>query len=266
MMENHKEININSNKILKLSQCYYKLYLVLLGIIIFIPDCTKKTESSDTPCTCLGCETGTLTDIDNITYRTIRICNKWWMAENLATLHLNDGTPILNIIDDLQWQTTTSPAYCAYNNDYTINYTTYGALYNFYVVKTQKLCPSGWHVATNGDWISLAESVGDTNYGTEDILTSTAGGKLKEKGIAHWEYPNTAASDTAGFTALPGGFRSCATGTYYELGTYGYWYSSDEDNYGVIEIFEILHDKAYLTAGSGGNKNNGCSVRCVKDN
>ena len=124
----------------------------------------------------------------------------------------------------------------------------------------------GWHVASYNDWVSLAEAMGDGDYRTGDILTGIAGGKLKEKGTTHWKYPNIAASDTAGFTALPGGFRSTSTGVYYDLGSSGNWHSSYMDEDGVLVDFQILNDKAYLTFGTGGNKNNGFSVRCVRDN
>ena len=91
----------------------------LIALALTILGCTKKTEESKkSECDCLGCETGIITDVDNNSYKTIRICNTWWMARNLATTHFNDGTPILNIIDDLTWETNSSPAYCAYNNDY----------------------------------------------------------------------------------------------------------------------------------------------------
>ena len=241
--------------------------LGLIAIALTILGCTKKTEESKKPeCDCLGCETGIITDADNNSYKTIRICDTWWMARNLATTHFNDGTLILNIIDDLTWETTSSPAYCAYNNDYINNYFIYGALYNFYAVETQKLCPVGWHVASYKDWVSLAEAMGDTDYLTGDILTGRSGGKLKEKGTTHWKNPNNAASDTAGFTALPGGLRSTSTGVYYELGTSGFWHSSDINEYGVMVDFQILNDKSYLTNGTGGAKNNGFSVRCVRNN
>jgi hypothetical protein len=84
-------------------------------------------------------------DIDGNVYNTVTISNYVWMSENLKTTRYNDGKNIPYITDKEQWKEY-EPAYCWYNNDRKENRDKYGALYNWYVVETGKLCPSGWHV------------------------------------------------------------------------------------------------------------------------
>jgi uncharacterized protein (TIGR02145 family) len=143
---------------------------------------------------------GTVTDIDGNTYRTVKIGEQVWMAENLMVTHDNDGVALTTggeflIIND---------KYCArflgdyvwYNLDdqYSIPY---GPLYAPYNRILQDLCPEGWHVSTKSDWDQLV-----TYLGGEDI----AGGKLKASGTDYWEIPNAGATNETGFEALPGGY------------------------------------------------------------
>ncbi len=81
------------------------------------------------------------------------------MAENLRTTKLNDNTSIPNVTDDAEWIGISSLAYCWYNNDIA-NKPTYGALYNWYAVNTGKLCPSGWHVPSDDEFMTLEQTLG----------------------------------------------------------------------------------------------------------
>ena len=104
-------------------------------------------------------------------YPVIRIGNQLWMAENLRTTTFNDGTNIPIIYDNKLWSRMISPGYCSYNNDAGKYKTQYGILYNGYTVSTGKLCPLGWHVPSEAEWLTL------TNYCGENA----AGGKLKKR-------------------------------------------------------------------------------------
>ncbi|HOW24689.1 MAG TPA: FISUMP domain-containing protein [Bacteroidales bacterium] len=57
-----------------------------------------------------------------------------------------------------------------------------------------------------------------------------AGGNLKEVGTTHWNEPNTGATNSSGFTGLPGGSRFSDDGSFYNLGEGGYFWSSSQDN------------------------------------
>jgi uncharacterized protein (TIGR02145 family) len=76
------------------------------------------------------------------------------MLENLRATSFNDGTPIPNITENIEWDALTTPGYCWYENNMD-NKDVHGALYNWYAVNTGKLCPEGWHVPTDTEWNKL---------------------------------------------------------------------------------------------------------------
>jgi hypothetical protein len=83
-------------------------------------------------------------DGDGNLYNVIKIGDQLWMKENLKTTRYNDGSTIPLVIDITTWANLTTPGYCWYNNDKATYGNTYGALYNWYPVKTGKLCPAVW--------------------------------------------------------------------------------------------------------------------------
>ena len=142
---------------------------------------------------------GIVTDSDGNLYNTVTIGTQCWLTENLKTTRYNDGSQIPKVSDPLAWSNLITPAYCWYNNDSSSYMAAYGAMYNWYTVATGKLCPDGWHVPTDGDWTKL------TDYLCGNSMSSA---KLKEAGNMHWNNPNGESTNTSGFTALPGGYRS----------------------------------------------------------
>ncbi len=138
------------------------------------------------------------------------------MGENLKTTTYNDGAPIPLEENDMVWNTFSTSAYCWFDNNKTIYGDTYGALYNWYVLESEKLCPEGWHVPSDEEWIALESILGGAGL---------AGGALKEEGTKLWKTPNLEASNESGFTARPGGYRSY-NGTFNLMRTSGYWWSS----------------------------------------
>jgi len=179
------------------------------------------------------------------------------MAETLRTTTLSDGTPISKEEDYEGWANLTLPAYCWYNND-SVYAEEFGALYNCYAVETGKLCPEGWRVPTDEDWIALESSLNGA---------SIAGGAMKGTGLEHWKTPNTAASNESGFTALPGGYRSY-NGTFNLMRIDGFWWSSSEASwYGsknTVIYRNLKYDGPDLYRDVA-EKANGFSVRCLKN-
>lgn len=209
-------------------------------------------------CICLTqCQTKSMKDIEGNNYKTVNIGTQVWMAENLKSTKLNDGTEIQMVTDNETWTKLTTPAYSWYFNDPKENKKTYGALYNWYAVNSGKLCPAGWHVPSEEEWNALSITI------YQDGLTN-AGGNLKEKGTEHWKIPNTGATNETGFTALPGGYRSFE-GAFNYLGVSGYWWSSTEYNETSI-IFWSLRYKSDVLYKYLSEKVCGFSVRCIKDN
>ncbi len=197
----------------------------------------------------------TVKDVDGNSYNTIHIGKQIWFAENLKTSKYNDGTSIPHIVNDSLWISSKSGAWCHYNNDQKNN-DKYGKLYNLYVVSGNKnVCPSGWHVPTNVEWTILINYLGGERV---------AGGKMKEKGTINWEWRNKQASNSSGFTALPGGERSF-NGKYYNIGSHGYWWSSTENNTFKYWFLELWNYFGSAHTEETYSNQSGMSVRCLRD-
>jgi uncharacterized protein (TIGR02145 family) len=202
---------------------------------------------------------------DGQVYKIVQIGDQIWMAENLKYLPSvvlsSNGSTTIPYYYVLDYEGTDVNAAKA-----TANYATYGVLYNWPAAMNnasssesnpsmvQGVCTDGWHLPSDAEWKQLIDYLGGIQY---------AGGKLKETETAHWNYPNTGATNETGFNALPGGYRYYG-GTYEGHGYYGYWWSATETaidramyrglsyNFGaVIELWD--------------GKELGYSVRCIKD-
>jgi len=207
-----------------------------------------------------------ISDIEGNRYRIITIGSQVWMGDNLKTTTYSDGTPITNVTDQTEWERLTIPAYCWYNNDQATYKETFGALYNGYAVKTEKLCPEGWHVPTDAEWKTLEIYLGMTEQEVEfsGYRGSDQGGQLKEEGFDHWAAPNLGAVDTYGFTALPAGNRVEDSRSFEgDSLTCWFWTST---NYTMNEIFRrLMRESEARISRSASYYQRGMSVRCIKD-
>lgn len=193
-------------------------------------------------------------DVDGNAYTSIIYGDQEWMARNLKVSRYSNNDLIAYLPSNTQWSSSASGAYCWYNNDDQYK-ATYGMLYNFYAVTdSRNICPSGWHIPTDSDWDEL-----QIFFGGADI----AGGALKEAGTAHWNTPNTDATNISGFTGLPGGIR-LDSGIFNNIGAYGIWWSSDELNANAGWYRSLLFNSGSINRSSN-HKRYGFSVRCVKD-
>ena len=196
----------------------------------------------------------TMKDADGNIYMTVNIGKQVWMSENLKTTRFNDGKPIQLVANDNAWKGLKTSAYCWYKDDIK-NKDVFGALYNWFAVNSKKLCPVGWHVSTDAEWEAMIDYIGGL---------STAGDKLKEKGVAHWENYLSQATNDYDFTALPGGMRYF-TGDFPLFGnTYAIWWTSTEFSE-YQAVCRGLHDSSGMAFKASDNKRSGFSVRCIKD-
>lgn len=201
---------------------------------------------------------GTLTDIDGNSYKTIDIGTQTWMAENLRTTRLNDGTAIKLYSN---WTTGSIPAMCWYRDDPDTYKEIYGAYYNFFSVKSNKICPVGWHVPSSSDWAQLF-----TFLGNEGL----AGGKMKETGTSNWITPNYGATNESGFTGLPAGYRS---NTYTGAGSNAYFWSTTIttvpnypfSSYSYYNFYYLTYKDRSIGSGNTSDTSTGVNIRCVKD-
>lgn len=194
-------------------------------------------------------------DYDGHVYDTVVIGSQVWLKQNLKTTHYRNGLPIPNVSDSLTWASLTSGARCYYANDSATYDSTYGALYNWFAVHdVNEICPEGWHVSSDAEWTAVASFLGG------DL---TAGGKMKEAGTVHWLPPNIGATNSSGFTGLPGGMRGLASEFGY-LNENGLWWCSTQQSSGNGWGRYLW----YMFAGIDRNpvpKYVGQSVRCIQD-
>ena len=221
---------------------------------------------------------GVISDIDGHLYKTVKIGDNVWMAENLRTSHYNDGTPITHITDNAIWSSTlqrideytTAPyivqgAYSWYNNDNTFE-NPYGKLYNFGAVETGRLCPVGWHVPSSTEFYDLFDSykVKDPNNPMDSY--GIIGNELIEAGSSHWIDP--IGTNETGFTALPGGSRG-STGIFFGLGHQSaYWSSTGNhpDLYtGSGMSFFLPWEQSTTPTMMYRSLEDGYSIRCLKN-
>ena len=213
-----------------------------LFVIFAISSCEKNEK------------VGQVADIEGNIYKTVTIGEQVWMAENLKVTKFNDGTEIKLVESNEEWQNATTSAFSWYHNDSSLFGNQYGALYNGYVAQSRKICPTGWHVPSVNNMLTLIESL--------DGDELTVGGKLKEESVA-WHEPNTGANNSSQFSALPSGMR------YFE-GTFssasyiaGYWSSIEvsADSMTFMSLSYLDEKVSFVNT----SKKTGLSIRCVKN-
>lgn len=207
---------------------------------------------------------------DGRIYKTVRRGNQTWMAENL-----NVGVMIPRSTDPTDNGTIEKFCY----NDREENCNVYGAYYCWdemmdYVNTqgAQGICPDGWHVPTDEEW-KMLEGDADTQYGYPDpewdLLGSRgfdAGGNLKEAGTTHWAPPNTGATNSTGFTALPAGSLDDFN-TFHGLGEYLHWWTSTENTPPDGNVFyrHLHYNWTKSRRFNDSPKTVALSIRCLKD-
>jgi uncharacterized protein (TIGR02145 family) len=203
-------------------------------------------------------ETGLFTDSrDSVIYKTVKIDDQWWMAENLKyqpakTLEGASGSNRI-LIHDSETNQTYVLTYVSYNENDN-NVPTYGYLYNWEAACN--VCPKGWHLPDDAEWGKLVKYLGGIN---------NAGTAMKEIGNTHWisSHKKIKATNSSGFSALPAGER-LPNGRFEYLGIATRFWSR----------YALNNSEAYAWSLSGRNKSVGhyhyhklhfFSVRCIKN-
>jgi len=204
----------------------------------------------------------TLTDTrDGKVYNTVQIGNQCWMKENL-----NIGTRIAGSSN--QTNNGTIEKYC-YDNDEN-NCTAYGGLYQWDEMMQysltpgiQGICPAGWHLPTDAEWCTLTTFLDvNVNCASETWNGVDAGGKMKETGYIHWLSPNVGATNSSGFTGLPGGARNTG-GWYGSLTDRGHFWSSTS-YLSTLAFIRALDFNGQQVGRGASPKTDGFSIRCIK--
>ena len=207
-----------------------------------------------------------LLDHDGNGYHTVKIDGRVWTVENLRVTHYNNGDPIPVVTDSVQWRDDHQGAICWYDNNRAKYDSVYGVLYNFYAVMDPRgICPPGWHVPTYDEYSTMSGYLG----GSQTNLVS--GGKMKEKGFKHWNKPNTGATNSSGWTGLPGGFRGGTrqhpnTFIFGNLGYEGNWWTSSKSPMpNSAYITTLIYNDTYEDIGASIEDNLGASIRLIKN-
>lgn len=224
---------------------------VFTGLMLFTVSCKK--ESSTVQSSGITGESATQTlsnDINEPAARAVRIGKQVWMTKDLTTSYYRNGDKIPQVQDPFNWSRLTTGAWCWYDDNPAM-----GKLYNWYAVNDPRgLAPEGWHVPSVAEWATLITYLGGQ---------AVAGGKMKETGTTHWLSPNYGATNSSGFTALPGGYLEGSF--FYGIGYVGYWWSSTESSIPGTALYRSLNFAGVYVYGSASYKESGYSVRCLRD-
>jgi uncharacterized protein (TIGR02145 family) len=229
------------------------------------------------PCTPFTCGTSTISDLDGNSYNTVLIGTQCWTKENLKVTRYNDGSAIPldasggpngNAVGET-WSTQIAGAYTIYGNEPSTgpNATNYGFLYNGYAATdARKICPSGWHVPTDGEWTKLIQFIDlSASAGGFGYQSNTAGSKLKSTGTGLWGPPNSDADNSTNFSALPGGERNGFAGSFSLRRSLSIFWSSSSGLFpGSVWTRQFNQNDGKVEIQNGYLKS-GYSFRCLKD-
>jgi uncharacterized protein (TIGR02145 family) len=220
-----------------------------------------------------GWATNSVTDIDGNVYKTVKIGNQTWMAENLKVTKYRDGSAIPNVTSNSSWGSLTTGAWCDYSNS-TINGSIYGHLYNWYAATdSRNIAPVGWHVPSATELNALE------NYLIANGLNfdGTASGNKIAKSLASTVYWMTDTStgsvandvsknNKSGFNGLPCGYRYPSNGLSYGLGSvFVCWSLTNTYNLSISADKNMSVSFIDGLAPSNGYKQYGFAIRCIKD-
>lgn len=207
-----------------------------------------------------GCNNQTSINYNSDVYNLVVIGGKCWFKENLKTLKYSNGVNIPIKTSNSNWTSTTEGVRCAYNNSAS-NITQYGYLYNWYAVTDPRgLCPVGFHVSTDNDWVQLEQFLGLTN---EEIYLSVWRGNFQGNFLKAEEEGGT---NETNFTGLLGGERF-TNGEYSQGENSGYWWTSTQSIPNPTSAWVRVLNNTEPGIGRGDYESfkAGRSVRCVKD-
>lgn len=221
------------------------------GFLVLLYSCTKEPVSTPEPVPFAWY----VWDVEGNVYPAKMIGAQFWSASNLRVRHFRNGDSIPLVSSKEFWANTTGPACCYYNNDPATE-PEYGLLYNFAAVSdTREICPPGWHVPTIYEWETLIDTLGGS---------AVAGQKLKEIGNTHWAKPNSGASDSTGFSGIPGGYRS-VWGDFGSRKYYGYYWSSTRAFDASAFYYYLSYDTRDVCRCYGNSDFAGFSIRMIHD-
>ena len=210
---------------------------------------------------------GPVADYDGNIYNTVQIGSQVWMSENMKTTRYADGTPLPNGTGIGSLEGNYTSKYWFVYEDSLKYKKEYGLLYTWTAAMNgspgsaenpsgvQGVCPTGWHVPSHSEWQELVDFLGGIDV---------AGGKLKETGTAHWNSPNTGATNSSFFNAFGTGVRS-PNGLYWNIRNTVWFISSTVISGNFYHVRPLAWERASAADHYAGTMDQGQAVRCLKD-
>jgi uncharacterized protein (TIGR02145 family) len=243
---------------------YIRTYLVIaIAFVSLLVNSCKKEETV----VVIPPETDSITDVEGNVYKTVKIGNQWWMAENLRVTLYRDSSYILKSqTDTTEWSNNVTGAYCIFDKKDDAP----GFLYNWYAVaNVRNIAIPGWHVPTDDEWKTLEKQLGMSAADADKFgwRGTHEGEKLRIASPETWTvYGDIWSTNESGFTALAGGCRTY-NGDFSiprDLGSTGFWWTASDNGDGEA-YYRYLDYKNANVYRSHVSKHYGCSVRLVKD-
>lgn len=232
-----------------------------------------------------------VTDYDGNSYNAIVLGEQVWLQSNLRTTHYDDGTeiPLKNEVSD--------SVACYYHDDNEHDVADYGFLYNWKAVMrnspatnanpsgVQGICPTGWHVPSNAEWVQLADYLHSQSQYNSCSEHHVAKALASETGWNSYDpemdinnphhvlccVGNQSNSNNAtGFNAFPAGFYGAF---YYGCFTTNigieanFWSTTEHQNASFIDILgcSLIYNSPDINCSTYNSKRFGYSVRCLRD-
>ena len=242
----------------------------LAGICTYpdvLGDCSGNCSSDadgDGVCDVFAC--GDPVSYQGYDYATVLIGDQCWFAENLRSENYENGDAISGNVSSTAGAVTIygDGENCWMNsNDGTSNapngdacdpvwsLSTYGRLYNWYAVNDERgLCPSGWHVPTDGEWTEMTDFLGGASVAAVVMKTNFG-----------WAWDGNG-DNSSGFTGLPGGLV-WPDGEVGSAGDSGYWWSSSQEG-SRAWLRGLISSDSYVNRTKWFLEH-GLSIRCIQD-
>ncbi len=234
-----------------------KFLIPVLAILIF--SCKKNTTEviiDNTPLT--------VKDADGNVYKTVKIGNQVWMAENLKTTKFNDGTPITKYVNGMNWLSLNAPqalyewagtsnSVGVYPNALPFDY--YGAMYNHFAIESGKLAPIGWRVPSEQDFLILKNHLNNNGFAGKEAIAL--------KSNFGWRSNSGNGSDAVGFKGLPNGYLS-AFGGAVSIEEFSTWATTTKNSINTTRKMVSLFNKDTMIFDNN-TVYLGAGIRCIKE-